>query len=428
MILYGEYCVCTRHAFFFISLTFIRPILHKHTQKDGSLLLSRTLRNEMQSVLDELQKDNSELTKVSLERLAEINPQLLEQIKQTAQEQIQTNTGGTSGTSSTHNNSNSNQQPLHEIVLPDYIFENRSQAVLERSKQWNEYHKTTNWDYLEDSHQVVSSLQHALLHHTTSNTARYTQKEALQMTQYLAAAQTVASLIQESLERIKEQTNQSRTKQRKGISIPQHHSSFSIDKTQFTNDGIKKKVPNLVAMLLYEIGLPFVSASDGQRFRTQVELSQHLDQLFRQGQLEKTIARTEERGWYVKEESWIKGNNNKDSHASSSTTQTNGDGLADKDEDTGEAKVRTNLSETTDVVPADENRDRCVICGINFNLFFDNEEGAYMYRNCREIEVLNDEVALEDSEQMLVHVTCWTSLGSPEVLTMDQALQDTLNP
>lgn len=76
--------------------------------------------------------------------------------------------------------------------------------------------------------------------------------------------------------------------------------------------------------------------------------------------------------------------------------------------------------------PADESRDRCVICGINFKMFFDNDDGIYKYSNCKEMEVLNDETAIKESEDMLVHVTCWRALGSPQLLTPDQALQETM--
>ena len=74
-------------------------------------------------------------------------------------------------------------------------------------------------------------------------------------------------------------------------------------------------------------------------------------------------------------------------------------------------------------MPADELRDRCVVCGINFKMFFDNDDGIYKYSNCIEKEVLNDDVAELESEQQLVHVTCWRGLGSPDVLSADQALQ-----
>lgn len=74
-------------------------------------------------------------------------------------------------------------------------------------------------------------------------------------------------------------------------------------------------------------------------------------------------------------------------------------------------------------VPADESRDRCLICGINFGMFFDQDEGEWMYKNCKEVNVLNDDTAINESEDVFVHVTCLRGLGSPEHLTMDQVLQ-----
>lgn len=55
---------------------------------------------------------------------------------------------------------------------------------------------------------------------------------------------------------------------------------------------------------------------------------------------------------------------------------------------------------------------------------FDNDNGIYVYSNARDIEVLNDDAAERESESMLVHVTCWRGLGSPQVLTWDQTLQN----
>ena len=51
----------------------------------------------------------------------------------------------------------------------------------------------------------------------------------------------------------------------------------------------------------------------------------------------------------------------------------------------------------------------------------------YMLFACREIEVLNDETAIKESEEMLVHVTCWRNMGSPPQLNPEQALQDVMN-
>ena len=59
-----------------------------------------------------------------------------------------------------------------------------------------------------------------------------------------------------------------------------HPGFYSIDRSLFTNDGIKKLSMAIVG-LLYEIGLPFVSSADGKRFATQLELSNHLDSLFK---------------------------------------------------------------------------------------------------------------------------------------------------
>lgn len=73
---------------------------------------------------------------------------------------------------------------------------------------------------------------------------------------------------------------------------------------------------------------------------------------------------------------------------------------------------------------ADENRDRCVICGLNFKMYFDNDDGVFKYKNCREIEVLNDETAIKESEEMLVHVSCWRNMGCPPQLYPEQALKE----
>ena len=56
-------------------------------------------------------------------------------------------------------------------------------------------------------------------------------------------------------------------------------------------------------------------------------------------------------------------------------------------------------------------------------MHFDQDDGEWKYRNCREIEVLNDDVAEEESQDLLVHVTCHRGLGSPDFLSADQALQ-----
>ena len=134
------------------------------------------------------------------------------------------------------------------------------------------------------------------------------------------------------------------------------------------------------------------------------------------------MARTEERGWYVSDITWC---GEKDSSGEMGGLSAESGGGTDE---LGGGGTGGTLGEEADpdtfIMPADESRNTCVICGINFKMFFDNDNGMFMYKNCREIEVLNDDdVALNASEQMLVHVTCWRGLGSPPVLNRDQALQ-----
>jgi pre-mRNA cleavage complex 2 protein Pcf11 len=129
------------------------------------------------------------------------------------------------------------------------------------------------------------------------------------------------------------------------------------------------------------------------------------------------MARTEERGWYVSDARWS-------GDAESAEAGASSDGAADT---SGPVANEEEADPDTFTMPADESMDRCVICGINFKMFFDNDNGIYMYKNCREIEVLNDDAAEKESEQMLVNVTCWRGLGSPEVLSIDQTLQDAMH-
>ena len=136
--------------------------------------------------------------------------------------------------------------------------------------------------------------------------------------------------------------------------------------------------------------------------------------IIRYSQLEKTMARTEERGWYVPDSVWS--GEEKDSDEAKTGDETaDGSGVGGTDAEADPSTFK---------MPADESRDRCVICGINFKMIFDSDESIYMYNNCREIEVLNDEAAAKEIEDVLAHVTCWRALGSPEVLTAGQSLQD----
>ena len=326
----------------------------------------------MQNILDEIQKDTvQELDKVSLERLADINPDLLANIKQAAQD-LPTST---------------------TTAPPSYFTETRSPAQIERSAAWQQL----SGDPRTQTHDVIAQLQQAV---RTAGSSLYTQTQVGTLTRYYGVAAAVSTVLTTAWEEYQQKYQPT---QRPTTLLP-----TVVDLAHFTNEGIKEK-NNSVVGLLYEMGLPFQSSADGRRFRTELELSQHLDALFQKNQIEKSMTKTEERGWYESDRVWMK--------MEKETSEPTEGGVEDEPVADPEQSV----------MPADESRDRCVICGINFHMFFDNDNGIYMYSNCREIEVLNDDAAEKDSEEMLVHVTCWRGLGAPEVLTSDQALQETLH-
>ena len=125
------------------------------------------------------------------------------------------------------------------------------------------------------------------------------------------------------------------------------------------------------------------------------------------------MERTEERGWNISSLQWS-GIPLDPSTSSSNISNLNTSDNVDVN--------NLNDAQLTSV-RADENRSKCVICGNPFEMYFDQEVGDHMYKNCREIELLNDEAAEEESELTLVHIRCLQGLGSPEFLTMDQVLQ-----
>jgi hypothetical protein len=439
-------------------------------QKDGTLILPKALRQEMQNLLDDMQTETMEMDKMSLERLADKEPELFASVKQTAQESLLASTtggqnpndgrgpGGSGG--SYHHGSNDNDRG--GVQLPMFIMETRSPTIMEHAKAWKQIFSQPlatgadknadaggNMDSVLDK--AIQPLKKRVLDDTADG--RYTQDEAMEMAGYLAAVSATASLLE-----LLQQQEQSRNKNSSNVSTccaklskylnpssflfsdshgnndaggggSHHHnrrgrgagtmpsSVIVVDVKDFTNDGIKKKVPAVIG-ILYDVGLPFVSAADGRRFRTQLELSNHLDALFKRNQLEKSMTRTQERDWYIDSVVWMgetasqQGLDNASMMAGGVNESSAGNAMDD------------GYDPATSTMPADESRDRCIICGLNFKMEFDNDDGMYKYQNCREIEVLNGE---DESELRLVHVSCWRGLGSPVVLTMFQALQEALH-
>ena len=130
-------------------------------------------------------------------------------------------------------------------------------------------------------------------------------------------------------------------------------STKTIDRSKFSTEGLKEKNEAVIARL-YDGGLPFVCSADGRRFGTQNEMSQHLDALFRKNQLEKSMERRDERGWYQSDAMWS-GQEAEDSADMDLYAQDEGMFSSD----TADPK--------TCVVTADESRDKCAICGISFS-------------------------------------------------------------
>mmetsp|Transcript_20589 Transcript_20589/g.50553 ORF Transcript_20589/g.50553 Transcript_20589/m.50553 type:complete len:548 (+) Transcript_20589:116-1759(+) len=378
--------------------------------KDGSLLLMPNLKEAMQSILDDLQSDvTDELEKVSLERLAAIDTALLIKIKQTAEDSLRSG-------SATGQMSMSNEQSQGEENLLSFLVETRSAEAIEQSSAWEKL----NLNHVKDAHEIMASLQH-LLRDGSSADKRYTQQEALDTTAALAAAAVTAGLLTATVEELsKSDKNNSAVSSILNMGAGQRSnpaSSFvKVDKSLFTNEGLKKRNDAVVGVL-YEVGLPFVSSADGRRFSTQVELSDHLDALFKKGQLEKAMATTEERGWYISDSAFSL-------EQEMEEMQISNPGTSEADDP---AKTETEADPDSFTELADEARDRCVICGLNFKMYFDNEDGVFKYKNCREIEVLNDETAIKESEEMLVHVSCWRNMGCPPQLNPEQALQEFMN-
>lgn len=233
----------------------------------------------MQKILDELQNDiDNELEKVSLERLADINPDLLSNIKQAAEDAFQGNQSTAAGGNSS---GDAGGEQERSSMQPSFLSEFRSEEIARQSKAWSKL----DLKHAEHSKDIIQKLK-ACITEGSSAESRYTQSEAIGMTHVLAAASAAADLLSKAVEisgTKGKHSGQSKLpfSSHGGRSGGVAASGFSnVDKNLFTNNGIKKKNLALIG-LLYEVGLPFVSSSDGRRFKTQLDLSKHLDRLFK---------------------------------------------------------------------------------------------------------------------------------------------------
>lgn len=394
---------------------------------DGSLLLGSKLRKHMQAVLDDVQaEETDELSKVSLERLADINPDLLVEIKKAAEgimeQERMTGVGyGHASNPIALDGAQIGEEGGASRLLPEL----RSEEFLKRGAEWEKL----NLDCIRVTNETTKKLFHNVRMATNPDKnplsqSNFYQSQGVDVMKLLASASAAASTLTQMLERHKLQTKNkgfvSFTAGPLHKNLPAVQPSFyrhviisakAIDRSKFTTEGLKERNDAVIARL-YDGGLPFVCSADGRRFATQIEHSRHLDELFRRNQLEKMMERTDEREWYPSISVWCGRSQRTDDGNLVASSAAN--------DEMDESDV---VDPNTCLVSADESRDKCAICGINFNMQFDQDEGEWKYSNCKEIEVLNDDVAEQESEQMLVHVTCLRGLGSPEVLTIDQVLQ-----
>ena len=409
-------------------------------QADGTLQLSNKLRKHMQTVLDEIQMNEvNELDKISLERLADINPDLLVQIKNAADEMIQNEEqnqqnggageGGIDSTSSsigvgslstTGNGSNitSSTSPIFQDL--------RSPALIKQCEEWEKL----NLNHLDNANEVIKRLTNHVREGTnaTISDPNFTNEKQNQIINLYVSASATGSHLTSLLEQLKKQDlNRGMMKFKAGSIKDLTGNLFLqgpkvIDKVKFTNEGLKEKNDSAISRL-YEGGLAFVCPADGRRFATQIELSKHYDALFKKNQLEKSMEMTDERGWYEsdlvwsgilsKSNDWVVGGIDNSMVMDNAEQQQSLVGV-------GATSIIDDPKLST--VTADDSRSKCIICGVNFNMKFNEEEGDWKYENCKEIIVMNDDVAEKESENMLAHATCLKGLGSPRFLTRDQVL------
>jgi pre-mRNA cleavage complex 2 protein Pcf11 len=420
------------------------------------------------------------LDKVSLERLADINPELLMNIKRAAEEGINLVASHPSTSSSVpalHKGTTATKSLPHpQSTVPAFLIETRSASTIQRSNEWHSVFMQQNKSSLGNINGTVASIPssnsimmmndivqslHQLITEGCTNTSSapnadmkeenqattklYTQREALSMIQYYGTCSAVAQLLQDSAstwQPAEGATNALPQLGRTNTAAPSDRMMFPNDESStamisnllkvhvhaadFNTEGLKKKSAFAIS-LLYELGLPFQSTADGKRFRTQQQLSYHLDRIFQQKQRANKLdaATSMERGWYMNELRWTMGEDVPQTLEQTSTEDANA-GITNVG--TPDHSSDPNILFT---VPADESRDSCIVCGIKFVMFFDTNEGQYKYRNCREIPIdmdLDSDVALENEDEadmQFVHGTCWIGLGQPNSLSYDQTIYNT---
>lgn len=392
---------------------------------DGTLQLSKKLRKQMQIVLDEMQMNQvNELDKVSLERLADIDSNLLVQIKTAAEDALiqeeEQNQKGMASTVGTASGSASEANGSNTECTTSSIFQElRSTSLIKQCQEWEKL----NLNNLDKANDVIKRLSNHVREATITD-ANFTNEKRDQIINLYGSASATANHLINLLDQLKKQDLNRGMMKFKAGSMKDltgnlfFHGSKVIDKSKFTNEGLKEKNDSVISRL-YEGGLAFVCPADGRRFATQIELSNHYDALFKKNQLEKSMEMTNERGWYESDAVWS-GFSSRESEEIDYKMTT----LENASQSAGAVSAGDTIANDPmlSTVTADDTRSKCVICGIDFNMKFNEDEGEWIYDNCKEIVVMNDDVAEKESELLLAHATCLKGLGSPKFLTRDQVL------
>ena len=198
---------------------------------DGSLIIETELRKQMQLLLDDVQSSGvDELDKVSLERLAEINPDLLQQIKEGAEAAIiDLNKTTTTQTG-----------PQHQAAIPG------TKPVAAPAPHQSEWAKL-NINHTEQSNKLISSLHQQVI--SASESTTIVKSELDDVVHLYASVSASAQIMTDMLQQF---TSGANIFGGDGETTSAKRRRYSIVKPEdFTNDGVKKRNDAVIAQVRY---------------------------------------------------------------------------------------------------------------------------------------------------------------------------------
>ncbi|CAM9733074.1 unnamed protein product, partial [Discosporangium mesarthrocarpum] len=156
---------------------------------------------------------------------------------------------------------------------------------------------------------------------------------------------------------------------------------------------LEAPAPGAVGGLYGGSTLPFLCKQDGMRFRTQDGLDEHMDVLFRRKRARRDQKGLGSREWFCTKVQWVTDFGRLNDHpggtgsGGSNDQGKGGGGGGDGAGGAGGEARDEDLDGAEACVPADERFTKCRICGDRFEMFYDNEEEEWMYRNACYIDV-----------------------------------------